>query len=177
MPLTYIYGLKDPETHKIRYIGKTKTPKARLSAHISRPANRHLKEWILSLMKKGRLPEMVILDWLEGEGARRLEDNLIAAFAKSGDLLNQNLRRYFYPLEQSYTVHVRYIRCLGCGQLHDSKASRSEDAPSFGEVSVLKNPINDDGMYLCCKCGRAGQFENVTIAFPWEEWWVSSSGE
>ena len=75
---TYIYGLFDPRTTELRYIGKTvKQPKERLSNHIS--AARAVKKqrvarWIRGILLDGLLPELCLLetvlpngDWQEAE--------------------------------------------------------------------------------------------------------------
>lgn len=67
----YIYTLKHPITLEVRYVGKTKSPKRRLSEHLSKPLlkkkNTHLAFWILSLFKKKLKPIMEIIDETEGD--------------------------------------------------------------------------------------------------------------
>lgn len=63
----YIYGLRDPETHLIRYIGKAENPKARLSGHLRDKANCHRVHWIQGLLARGLKPEVVIIEKIEGE--------------------------------------------------------------------------------------------------------------
>lgn len=60
----YIYSLTDPITNEIRYIGKTGNIHNRLLAHISKSktSNTHVGRWIKSLLNKGLLP---ILDIVE----------------------------------------------------------------------------------------------------------------
>ena len=60
---TYIYGLKCPEKEIIRYVGKSKKPKSRYSAHLShtkakRYDNIHLYRWIAKLLKNNLKPEL-----------------------------------------------------------------------------------------------------------------------
>lgn len=62
-----IYGLKDPITKEIRYIGMTiKTINIRLSQHINHAKNKSgtnpdKNEWILNLLQMGLRPEVEIL--------------------------------------------------------------------------------------------------------------------
>lgn len=63
----YIYGLVDPETKEIRYIGKSIRPVERLANHCNEISNCHRSHWIQSLKKKGLKPEMVILERIVGE--------------------------------------------------------------------------------------------------------------
>ena len=65
----YIYGLQDPNTLEIRYIGASVNPKARLSDHWTKRENNTLKEdWIESLQIK---PILVILDELSEDWESR----------------------------------------------------------------------------------------------------------
>ena len=60
----YIYGLEDPETHEIRYVGKAKNPKARYRQHLYGHdlSNNHKQNWINSLLEKGLRPELIVLE-------------------------------------------------------------------------------------------------------------------
>lgn len=61
---TYIYGLVDPRTNQIRYIGKSDRPKERLTQHLSKsPKQRTYKSnWINELLKLGLTPVLTILE-------------------------------------------------------------------------------------------------------------------
>jgi len=61
---TYIYGLFDPITHEIRYIGKSDDPKTRLTEHIKKYKYgvTHKNNWIKSLLKNNLKPILEILD-------------------------------------------------------------------------------------------------------------------
>lgn len=65
MKTTYIYVLKCPEGN-IRYVGKTNSPKKRLSSHISEAkkgkGRRHVLNWIHSLLYKSLIPSMEIIE-------------------------------------------------------------------------------------------------------------------
>jgi hypothetical protein len=63
--MTYIYGLKDPNTNEIRYIGKSDNPKARFQNHMAlskADVNRHKKHWISGLLAQGQKPLLVTLE-------------------------------------------------------------------------------------------------------------------
>lgn len=74
---TSIYGLADPTTGQLRYVGKTTKPRRRLDEHIAdarRGVNRPSSHWIRSLLKKGQRPEIFEIeecgagtDWEEAE--------------------------------------------------------------------------------------------------------------
>lgn len=58
-----IYGLVDPRSEEIRYIGKTVTsPKARLRRHIVDKGNSHKHRWINQLLSLDLEPEILVLD-------------------------------------------------------------------------------------------------------------------
>ncbi len=74
----FIYGLEDPETGVMRYVGKAVRPDERLTAHILKsikwsPDNEELSEWINGLLFRGKAPRIRILaetnekDWQEKE--------------------------------------------------------------------------------------------------------------
>lgn len=82
-----IYALVDPFTDQIRYTGKTvKDPKKRLIDHISgakrKSSKNHVGNWIRSLLKKGAVPILELLevvpflDWVAAEKKwiKRLRD-------------------------------------------------------------------------------------------------------
>lgn len=68
-PVVYIYGLVDPETTAIRYIGKSIHPEERLRNHINEKYPCHRRNWIDSLKKKGLEPGLICLVELRGESA------------------------------------------------------------------------------------------------------------
>src|SRR3990167_10915064 len=60
---TYIYGLIDPRTQELRYIGKTYDLSKRLRYHATqRFGKNHRARWILSLYKIGLCPEIFIIE-------------------------------------------------------------------------------------------------------------------
>lgn len=77
METVYIYGLIDPETHTLRYIGKAKNPERRYIEHLSiarRTKKRCYRDnWILSVLSKGLKPSLEIIEvcddsnWQESE--------------------------------------------------------------------------------------------------------------
>lgn len=61
----FIYGLADPDTKMIRYVGQTNNMRERLYNHISearKPGRKNRKNaWVASLLKQGRKPEIIEL--------------------------------------------------------------------------------------------------------------------
>ena len=69
MKPVYIYGLKDPRTGEIRYVGKSDKPKARYNQHIKGEfQNGHKERWIAELKRENLRPEMVILEVTDEKG-------------------------------------------------------------------------------------------------------------
>ena len=59
----YIYGLCDPVTQELRYVGKTNNIMLRYNNHISSIKSKTIKNsWIKSLLNKNTRPEIFILD-------------------------------------------------------------------------------------------------------------------
>lgn len=74
-----IYGLKDPSTGVIRYVGKTIHPKQRLIQHLyNKDVNQHKRNWIMSLRKRGLTPEFVILEEVDFENWEEKEKRWIS---------------------------------------------------------------------------------------------------
>lgn len=70
--MTKIYGLTDPRTGDVRYIGKSDDPSHRLRSHLADKSRCHRVHWLNSLRELGIRPGIVILeviadDWQEAE--------------------------------------------------------------------------------------------------------------
>jgi len=62
--IVYIYGLIDPTTNQLRYVGKSISPYIRLRKHISE-RNKHdsyKDRWVRKLIMNGVRPELLIID-------------------------------------------------------------------------------------------------------------------
>lgn len=80
-----IYGLTDPRTNQVRYVGKTVQPlKLRLQQHIF-PARTHRQnharaQWIRALIEQGLKPEIVLLETVPESEWREAERRWIAHY-------------------------------------------------------------------------------------------------
>lgn len=90
--MTAIYGLTDPDTQMVRYVGKAENPKRRLQQHL---APFHLKfktkknSWIKSLLAEGKNPELILLSEVEESEANAEERRIISLLKDCGfDLTN-----------------------------------------------------------------------------------------
>lgn len=62
VPHHYIYGLHDPRTGELRYIGQSIRPLERLANHKQERSRTHRSNWIQSLRKDGLEPYMLLID-------------------------------------------------------------------------------------------------------------------
>jgi hypothetical protein len=92
MKTKFIYTLSDPNSGLVRYIGKAKDVKKRLSNHLS---NNHLStstkknNWIISLLRNQQLPIIEVVDEVTSEEIDFYEIFYISLFKSWGfDLLN-----------------------------------------------------------------------------------------
>lgn len=85
-----IYGLFDPDSGKLRYIGKANNAAQRLKTHLwdSRIAKRPVCNWIKSLVAEGKTPRMQVLETVSKEEWEQVERRLIEHYRKTCKLLN-----------------------------------------------------------------------------------------
>lgn len=62
----HIYGLYDPITGNLRYIGKSIRPEQRLQNHMNEISHCHRSHWLQSLKARGLKPDMEILETVSG---------------------------------------------------------------------------------------------------------------
>lgn len=82
--VVFIYGLADPATGEVRYVGKADDLARRLSGHLARPVSEPMRAWLLTLNGK---PEMRVLEECAPEAATAAEDRWIEAHRAT--VLNQ----------------------------------------------------------------------------------------
>ena len=87
-----IYVLCDPRDGKIRYVGQTIEPNARLYAHCNRVDNQQKSQWIEDLAQSGLIPEMRVVCVVGEDFASQVEKALICAYmTEKQDLVNKVL--------------------------------------------------------------------------------------
>ncbi len=89
---TFIYGLMEPETNMVRYVGKANNPKQRLAEHhqstrLIKQKNCHRRNWLLSLIERGTKAKLIILEEVSIEEWENKEKEWISKFP---DLTNSN---------------------------------------------------------------------------------------
>ena len=85
MKPVYIYGLREPDTQLIRYIGKTNNPRRRWLNHLCEKSRTRRSCWIRSLQKRGLEPEMVIIEEISGAWPWQESERYWIQFAKEND--------------------------------------------------------------------------------------------
>lgn len=85
-----IYGLYDPETAELRYVGKAKNAGDRLVRHLqeARRGTRPVHAWLRKLSAAEKLPAVKILAEVADDQWEAEERRLIAEHRKTADLLN-----------------------------------------------------------------------------------------
>jgi hypothetical protein len=87
--ITYIYGLKDPVSEEVRYIGQALRPKNRYHTHVWKARTNyeagHKANWIRSLLKENKLPQLFLLASTSIETAHELENYYIQLYRAKGN--------------------------------------------------------------------------------------------
>lgn len=69
----YIYGLVDPRTQELRYVGKTNNIKQRYSFHLTSRKRTHVSNWIKNLKTSGIKPEIFVIEESDKDNWREAE--------------------------------------------------------------------------------------------------------
>lgn len=86
--LRSVYGLVDPRSGTVRYVGQARDPAARLEGHLESPSRR-VGEWVAELAAEGLVPEVRVLDVVPEEVVMGREQEWISGFNRTGpELLN-----------------------------------------------------------------------------------------
>lgn len=85
-----IYGLFDPDSGQIRYIGKANNAAKRLKSHLwdARHNKRPICNWIRGLVAQGKLPRLEVLEIVDRASWQVAEKRVIAEYRKTSQLLN-----------------------------------------------------------------------------------------
>jgi len=89
MKTVFIYALNDPETGRIRYIGKSNNLKERIRMHLKDKKHTHKCHWIQSLLARDLKPRLQILAEVSEDRWQMWERGYIEIFRNAGyDLVN-----------------------------------------------------------------------------------------
>ena len=92
METTFIYGLKDPRSDMIRYVGKSDKPIVRLKHHIDNRnyLNTYKSCWIRGLVNNNIIPELEIIDEVPFKDWKDWEKHYIKLFKSFGAKLTNS---------------------------------------------------------------------------------------
>lgn len=116
----FVYGLVDPNSNQIRYVGCSFSPKTRLKAHTSTASGttprmleywgKHtpVYEWIYGLLKEGKRPSLVILEECTPDNWRERENDWIVRLDSIGtDLTNVRTIAGFDNLKRNVVTRAK----------------------------------------------------------------------
>lgn len=128
--LVTIYGLIDPRTAKIRYIGKANNPKNRMRQHLNPRSNEKItpvKAWIKSLAKHGLVPCMITIEKCVPDQWEEKEKFWIKRFKDEGN----NILNIAEGGNQPYCSNETR-------KLNGAKSNNWQDSMSIKEQGVLQ---------------------------------------
>jgi len=160
-----IYGLVDPDSGLVRYVGKTElTLKRRLYYHIydlDKCSNIHKKNWFNKLLDDGKKPEIILIDEVEFDGWKFWEGYWISQFKTWGfNLVNyssggdgwssDDVKRLWKRKEyrEFHTNRVKGIKNPFYGKQHtdETKKILKDKCPKYGEENGNYGKYHTDEM-------------------------------
>ena len=119
----FIYGLLEPETRELRYVGWTTNTKRRLSHHMSHcDDDSHRSRWIKHLLSRGTRPLMTILESGTGDHYKSAEIAWIWLFRNAGFRLTNMTDGGDGILGYSFSKKHRQQRAdLARGRVHSAE--------------------------------------------------------
>lgn len=132
-PTHYIYGLHDPRTGELRYIGKSDDPRRRLANQLLEKKSTYRCNWVQQLVALGLKPVQVIIDAVPaGCGWEAIEKAYIAAGREAGhQLTNQRHGGEGPPPNMSTDSRAR-MRATWIGRKHRPESLEKIGAASRG---------------------------------------------
>lgn len=149
----FVYGLKDPDTGKICYVGKTTHPFRRYYGHIYRPGSGN-KLWVSSLLENGKFPLWSLLEVTDTHTWRDRERHWISQFQDLHNIdyggngysnfrprpqywnksISDGMKRR-YALNRATTGHSRSASTRTRLSISKTKFNKTNGAPSGWKVS------------------------------------------
>lgn len=80
----FVYGLQDPLTQELRYVGATNNLQRRMVAHLSSSRKTHKERWVRSLLDRGLKPDIFVIEEISEKDWRESERFWIAYFRYIG---------------------------------------------------------------------------------------------
>lgn len=107
--VTYIYGLADPDTGEVLYIGKADDPQRRFVEHLADRSDTRKARWIADLRDHGREPTLVVFQGVPFASWRDVEAHWIRAYVALDDdpLMNDRLAQRVFERDVVPTTGLR----------------------------------------------------------------------
>jgi len=139
-----IYGLKNPMSEEIFYIGKSKDLKQRLKQHISDSKKKTLKSnlYINKLLSQGVMPELITIDQVpicNWEYWEQYYIKLLLPFSTASQNISDGG-------SNSYKLHSKVVQ-------YDKEGNYLEMFESV-EIAAIKTNIDAHRIYQSCTVGR-----------------------
>ena len=133
-PQTYIYGLFEPATGALRYIGKSDRPRDRFANQLNERSNTHRCNWIQSLVESGEKPIQRILEHVPvGDGWQSVERAYIRGALAAGCRLVNGTAGGDGVVGLGPVARER-IRSAWIGRKHSEESKRRIGAASRGRL-------------------------------------------
>ncbi len=156
-----IYTLSDPQTNTIRYVGKTSsTLESRLSGHITLAkkglTKYHSSRWIKSLLLKGLIPKIELIEEVEDSQWEVLEIYWIEQFRQWGFKLTNiqkggTITSTITPKSSSYLEFKRLENRVTIEVVHNIGAKLKFN--SIQEASIFTK-VSEKNIRILCKSGK-----------------------
>jgi hypothetical protein len=180
----YIYGLADPETHEMRYVGASAHPMKRFWEHVRSQHNTrqpNVGQWVASLTSTGKFPAFYVLEETDAESWPSREVHWISVYRGRGDrLLNITIggggTRGWSPSPELVQQHSETMRELWQDSEYRDKtiAARTLDRWSRNHERCIDCGTTDkkhagDGRCITC-WNRHHHRVTKQPARPYHEW-------
>lgn len=141
----YIYGLVDPDSLEIKYVGQTKNPENRFKQHLKIEIENRKVFWIANLKRKGKKPILQIIEKIETKRPDFHEKKWINYFNSIGiDLFNtvNNNKDKSNPIEISEVIEIdKSLQARVKVDELKTKYVRAFDKLDFAVMNCIKNKL------------------------------------
>lgn len=167
----YIYGLVDPVSSCIRYIGRAVNPRSRLNAHLCEKGDNKKCQWIAELSRQGKKPTMVILEETDAANVRSAETKWIEKLSVQfgWKLVNTLGVPDNYEDEYNYSKREHAMRYEDWNNLifPEKPATGAYSYPPGYLLDKLRNnfyrPFFQDGELVMLTRSRENGYADITI--------------
>lgn len=121
----YIYGLVDPFTHMISYIGQTNDLHNRWRQHVKNIGKTIKGDWMYKLRMAGVEPSLIILETTTPEQVDRREEYWISfGFTEGWPLTNSKIGNHLLIAENAISLKERLLTKIKIATENDAEAMR-----------------------------------------------------